>query len=194
MAAAAITAAAVIGLTGCGMVEGLVQDAAREAGVDVEFSDGGVTIDGDTFGAEIGTGGEPCMPGYVTIPEGDVLFGQALRAADGGSDVEVCVNAFDVPGAVDVGQSLPYVGDGEELGGFADMMIALLGAQIGGADGGLLSGLVTGQVDDVRQQLEAEGLELEVYGDGDRILIVVESPPLDGQHQVSMGLACNGSC
>ena len=107
----AAAAAAVLGvgaLTGCapdigGLLESAIEDAVNSEGgdIDIEFNDGGISIEGsengEEFAIDLGAGGDSCAPGWVAVPQGDVIFAQRLVSGEG----EVCVTGWMVAGTPD---------------------------------------------------------------------------------------------
>ena len=203
----AAAAAAVLGvgaLTGCapdigGLLESAIEDAVNSEGgdIDIEFNDGGISIEGsengEEFAIDLGAGGDSCAPGWVAVPQGDVIFAQRLVSGEG----EVCVTGWMVAGTPDdvPRQNMEEIADGGELSSLATLMTGLLATQMEGTLGGAVGGALAGDLGDAADRLAAEGGELTVYGADGRVVIVIVSPGVDdSQTQVSMGITCEGGC
>lgn len=187
-------------LSGCfspgDILEGVIEDVAQAEGenVDVEFGEDGVTIEGDGFGVELG-GGESCLPGWVNAPEGETMFRQGIRATEGGTDIQVCVVGWEDNSGTDLSQSLPQLdidATGEQVREMLLLVATQLAVQTGRSD---IANLATQNIDDVIDKLAQEGVDLRVYGDDSRVLLVLAAEGEDGSDPIiAIGLACGNGC
>lgn len=145
-------------------------------------------IDADiTLGA-----GPSCLPAWVTHPDEDAA-NQGWRSPEG----EVCVSSWpEISASVDIGQQLPAALDDADIVMIVQMLIPLMTGEIPGGLGGILTGQVEGSLDELGEKLAELDLEFTVYGDNDRLLLVLSGgeDPDPGMMSLTMGVFCAATC